>query len=453
MRPDPTPRPTAPRSSGRIANPWRLATWVAIGVALVTTAVAFWALRQLSSSPVGLEVRGPAPAHPKEKPPDRLVLRAASFDELEGWEDDRLADALAAFVVSCAAKNRSAGGALATQLAAAPSVLSEACARARAAAADSSSQRALVEELFSPWQVLNNAEPEGLFTGYYEPELRGARRKRTPFVHPLYLAPRDQMTLDLGEFKADLAGRKITGMIRGGRFRPYWDRAEIEGGALAGRGLEMLWVDDPVALFFLQIQGSGRVVLPDGALVRVGYASQNGHDYTAIGKVLIEMGELERERVSLQTIRAWLLANPTRAEAVMAKNRSYVFFRVLPGAPVGSSGVELTPGRSLAIDPKFLPYGLPIWLETTYPATDEAIAAAPATDSTPSAPPPTGPPLRRLVVSQDSGGAIRGPVRGDLFWGAGEEAEAIAGRMKQRGRLWLLWPKAAPPPEPAAVAR
>jgi membrane-bound lytic murein transglycosylase A len=307
-------------------------------------------------------------------------------------------------------------------------------------AGDEAGLRSLLAELFTPFVIANNAEREGLFTGYYEPELRGARRRKPPYVHPLYLAPRDPQVVDLGEFKSDLAGRKITGFVRGGRFRPYWDRREIEGGAIRGKGLEFLWVDDPVALFFLQIQGSGRVVLPDGGVVRVGYASQNGHDYTAIGKVLIEMGELEREKVSLQTIRGWLAANPSRAGEVMAKNRSYVFFRVLPGAPVGSSGVELTPGRSLAIDPKFLPYGLPLWLDTTWPPASEEEAAARAAGE-------AAKPLRRLVVGQDSGGAIRGPVRGDLFWGAGEAAEEAAGRMKERGRLWLLWPKAAEPPK------
>lgn len=299
--------------------------------------------------------------------------------------------------------------------------------------------RRFLEENFSPWQITNHGERDGLFTGYYEPELKGARKKKPPFVHPIYLAPRDQLVVDLGDFKHDLAGRKITGMMRGGTFRPYWDRAEIERGALSGRGLEMLWVEDPVALFFLQVQGSGRVVLPDGTIVRIGYAGQNGHDYTAIGRVLIERRELTREEVSLQTIRHWLRTHPEEADEVMRANRSYVFFRVLPGAPVGAAGIELTPGRSLAVDTKFLPFGLPLWLEATLPARPELGRQGET-------------PLRRLVVPQDRGGAIKGPVRGDLFWGAGAEAEAIAGRMKQTGRLWLLWPKALPPPLPPANA-
>jgi len=302
------------------------------------------------------------------------------------------------------------------------------CARLAALpAGDERALRNLLERELEVVAVANRGRREGLLTGYYEPELRGSRRRTGSFRHPLYLAPRDAQVVDLGEFKRELAGRKITGLVRGGRFRPYWDRAEIERGALAGRRLELVWVDDPVALFFLQIQGSGRVVLPDGTLVRVGYAGQNGHDYTAIGRILIERGELAREEVSLQTIRAWLRAHPERADEVMNHNRSYVFFRVLPGAaPVGAQGVELTAGRSLAVDDAFLPYGLPVWIASTLPAVPELGRAEQ--------------PLARLVVAQDTGGAITGPVRGDLFLGPGREAEELAGRMKQGLRLWILRP-------------
>jgi membrane-bound lytic murein transglycosylase A len=437
--------PHRPSSSSRDRNPWRVAALAAGAVALSALAVAVWAMRQLSTAPVALEVQGAAPAA-KEPLPDRLVLTPASFADLPGWNDDRLFEALGPFVASCNAGGKSGtatpGG---LDLSAAATALARICERARAiAAGDGVAARALFTELFTPYRVANHDDPEGLFTGYYEPELRGSRRKKAPFLHPLYLAPRDAQVVDLGAFKKELAGRKVTGLVRDGRFRPYWDRGEIEGGALRGDRLEFLWVDDPVALFFLQIQGSGRVVLPDGEVVRVGYAAQNGHDYTAIGRILIDRGELEREKVSLQTIRAWLRAHPREADAVMNANRSYVFFRVLPGAPVGGSGVELTPGRSLAIDTAFLPYGLPLWIDTTYPP-EEGAAAGPAAET---GEPATGAPLRRLLVGQDRGGAIRGPVRGDLFWGPGARAEELAGRMKQRGRLWLLWPKEAGVPDP-----
>lgn len=403
--------------------------------------MAFWALSELREAPTAIPVQAALPIAPAEPPEDRLALAPASFADLSGWEADPLSQALPAVLGSCIGKPREgSGGGLGALLAASPGVWRELCGRAAAIPpGDDRAVRGFLEENFAPWQITNHGERAGLFTGYYEPELRGARRRKAPFVHPVYLAPRDQLVVDLGDFKRDLAGRKITGMMRGGTFRPYWDRAEIERGALAGRGLEMLWVEDPVALFFLQIQGSGRVVLADGEIVRIGYAGQNGHDYTAIGKVLIERGELSREEVSLQTIRHWLRTHPDEADEVMSANRSYVFFRVLPGAPVGASGVELTPGRSLAVDTRFLPFGLPLWLDATLPPLPDLGRMAEA-------------PLRRLVVAQDRGGAIKGPVRGDLFWGAGAEAEAIAGRMKQPGRLWLLWPKALPPPTAAAAA-
>lgn len=401
---------------------------------MASLAVAFWALRELRRSGVAIEVSTArrAPEAPAE---DRLVLSADAWKNLAGWNEDRHAEALVALVASCKGQLRGeAGGGMGRELARSAEAWRTLCGRATAVpSGDDAAARAFLTESFSLFSLSNNAEREGLLTGYYVPELRGARRKKAPFVHPLYLAPRDFQVVDLGEFKRDLAGRKVTGMVRGGRFRPYWDRSDIEDGALTGKGLEMLWVDDPIALFFLQIQGSGRVHLADGTVVRVGYAAQNGHDYTAIGRVLIEAGELDRESVSLQTIRQWLLTHPARAAEVMNQNRSYVFFRVLPGEAVGASGVELTPGRSLAVDPRFLPYGLPLWIDSTLPPAPELGQASET-------------PLRRLVVAQDTGGAIRGPLRGDLFWGAGAEAEAFAGRMKQPVRLWLLWPRGVPLP-------
>ena len=215
-------------------------------------------------------------------------------------------------------------------------------------------------------------------------------------------------------------------------FVHFADGVAIDRGALNGRGLELLWVDDAVDRFFLEIQGSGQVRLPDGGMVRVGYADQNGRPYRAIGKDLIEIGAVPREQMSMQAIRAWLEANPAEAPAMMARNPSVVFFSELKNlaaadGPLGAQGVPLTPGRSLAVDRKFLPLGAPVWLDTTAPA-------------------PGGErPLRRLVIAQDTGGAIRGPVRGDLFWGAGPEAERLAGHMKSPGRLYLLLPRSLSP--------
>ncbi|MGH6913128.1 MAG: murein transglycosylase A, partial [Geminicoccales bacterium] len=224
----------------------------------------------------------------------------------------------------------------------------------------------------------------------------------------------------------------ITGRIDGDQLVPYYARAEIDDGALAGRGLELVWVDDPIDKFFLQIQGSGQVRLDDGRLVRIGYAGQNGQPYRAIGRDLVEIGALTPDEVSLQSIRSWLQAHPEDATTIMDRNRSYVFFQERAeldpnDGPLGTEGVSLTPGRSLAVDLRYLPLGAPVWLDTTAPWPEGEA------------------PLRRLMVAQDSGGAIKGVVRGDVFWGAGARAEAIAGRMKSQGRYAVLLPRTLAP--------
>ncbi len=273
----------------------------------------------------------------------------------------------------------------------------------------------------------------GLFTGYFEPLLHGSRRRSERYSVPLYTQPSDLVMVDLGRFRDDLRGRRVAGRVRGGSLEPYDDREAIASGSLAGRGLELIWVDDAIDAFFLHIQGSGRVVLDDGTVFRVGYAAQNGHPYHAIGRTLVDWGELTLEEVSLQSIDAWLREHPDRADEVMATNDSYVFFREIRGeGPIGAQGVVLTPERSLAVDRQHVPLGVPVWLDAMVPA-----AAADAPDD------------RRqwLLVAQDTGGAIRGAVRGDVFWGAGERARAIAGRMAHRGRYWALVPRglASPP--------
>jgi membrane-bound lytic murein transglycosylase A len=261
--------------------------------------------------------------------------------------------------------------------------------------------RRIVEAALVPFAVVDAEGPEGLFTGYYEPELRGARRRSAAYAVPLYRTPPD--------LKA-----------------PYYSRRAIEDGALAGRGLELLWLADPIDAFFLQAQGSGRVRLAEGGSLRVGYAASNGLPPTMIGRILVERGELTKEAATMQTVRQWLRDHPADAPALMQQNARYIFFREVPGAgPLGALGVALTPGRSLAVDADLLPLGAPLWLDTTYPAgTAEA-----------------GRPLQRLVVAQDSGGAIKGAVRGDLYWGSGDEALRYAGPMKQPGRYYLLLPK------------
>jgi membrane-bound lytic murein transglycosylase A len=372
----------------------------------------------------------------KAEAPPELVLEPVAFSALPGWNEDDPTGALDAFRASCARlrrqdASRSLGGA--GGFAGTIADWLPACAAADATpAATPETARAFFAAQFVPFRVTDRGNAVGLFTGYYEPLLAGSREPDARFRHPLYQRPPDLVSADLGQFDPELQGRRIAGRVERGRLVPYADRAAIERGALAGRGLELLWVDDPVLSFFLEIQGSGQVRLPDGGTVRVGYADQNGRPYRAIGKDLIELGAIPREAVSMQTIRAWLEAHPEQAPAIMQQNPSYVFFRELtdlaaaPG-PLGAQGVPLTPGRSLAVDRKFLPLGAPVWLDATAPYPDGDR------------------PLRRLLVTQDTGGAIRGPVRGDVFWGAGPTAEHLAGHMRSEGRLFVLVPRQLAP--------
>jgi membrane-bound lytic murein transglycosylase A len=362
---------------------------------------------------------------------ERLVLEPATYQDLDGWDADDHAAALPLLLASCERwAKRDAGDAVGREPAFGNAGdWAAACAAAGAVApGDRSAARAFFESWLAPWRVTDGADDEGLFTGYFEPTLEGSLTPSERHTVPLYGRPDDLVTVDLGQFAEDLAGRSIAGEVSDGALVPYDDRAAIVAGALAGRGLELAWVDDSVDAFFLEIQGSGRVRLADGGLLRVGYAAQNGRAYFAIGKALVERGALTKDDVSLQTIRAWLEAHPDQAAELMNLNRSYVFFRVNEGpGPVGAIGVALTPGRSLAVDRRFIAYGVPLWLEAAMPG-----AASGLPDE----------PVRRLVVAQDTGGAIKGAVRGDLFFGGGAEAEWRAGHMKHPGRYFALLPKA-----------
>lgn len=364
-------------------------------------------------------------------------MTRASFADLPGWTTDGPAPALAALQRSCQRLT-----ALADDVAIKPAEVGGTvrdwrgpCAAAAAVpAGDDAAARTFFEQWFVPHLAANNDRPDGLFTGYYEPELKGSLTPGGPYRVPLYGRPADLVTVDLGLFREDWRGTNIAGRVRNGTLRPYPTRAEIDRGALAGTKrtdgapLELVWVDDAVDAFFLQIQGSGRVMLADGSLMRVGYAASNGHPYVAVGRELIQRGALTRDNVSMPAIRAWLAAHPTETSAVLDKDPSFVFFRPLPppaspdDGPPGAEGVPLMPGRSLAVDRKFLPLGVPVWLDADDPVTPGAR-------------------LRRLLIAQDTGGAIRGPVRGDLFWGHGADAAQHAGQMKSSGRYWILLPR------------
>jgi membrane-bound lytic murein transglycosylase A len=352
-----------------------------------------------------------------------LVLRPASFGDLPGWKEDRQADALAAFARSCAhiqsqAPNTSFGADPAMGVYAQWQAPCRMVPQVRDA-------KSFFETWFTPWLATADGKREGLFTGYYEASLKGSRTRHGPYQYPLRLRPPDLVMVELGDFRPELKGQRIAGRVTGGQLKPYEDRRAITQGKIPGdQQLRFVWVDSPVDDFFLQVQGSGRITLDDGTSLRVVYDAQNGWPYTAIGRELLQRGELEKDNVSMQAIRAWLAAHPGRADEIMNLNRSYIFFRVLAGdGPTGAEGVALTPQRSLAIDHARIPYGVPAWIDAEPPKENL-------------------PPLRRLMVTQDTGGAIRGAVRGDVFWGYGPQAEDIAGHMKAHGDMWLLLPKA-----------
>ncbi|MEF8770182.1 MAG: murein transglycosylase A [Candidatus Accumulibacter phosphatis] len=363
-----------------------------------------------------------AAAGPASTPqPAAKPLQAARWSDLPGWNDDDLAAAWPAFLQSCRALAKR------PQWPQWQAVCDEARGLNGAATAGI---RRFFESRFQPWLLTNpDATTSGLITGYYEPLLHGARTRAKPFLQPVLGVPPDLLNIDLGAVLPDLKNMRLRGRLQGNRVVPYFSRAEITAHEKDYLDRVLLYVDDPVELFFLQVQGSGRVRLPDGQTVRLAYADQNGHPYQSIGRVLVDRGELSLEQASMAGIKQWARANPGRVNDLLNANPSYVFFREQPingsDGPSGALGVALTPERSIAVDPRYAPLGAPVFLSTSQP------------DSTT--------PLRRLVLAQDTGGAIRGVVRADLFWGFGAQAGNQAGRMKQQGQMWVLLPPGAAP--------
>jgi membrane-bound lytic murein transglycosylase A len=372
-----------------------------------------------------------APTTPTPPAEDRLILERAQFSDLPGWADDAVEEAIPALLRSCGQLLAGADEASVGRTAVGGRVVDwrRACKRAgEIAKGDRAAARALFETEFVPLLAKNNDDATGRFTGYYEASLRGSKRRHGKYQTPLYRPPRDLVTVELSRFVSDGKGRQLVGRLVGDRLEPYDTRAHIVGGSLAGKKLELLWVDDPIDAFFVQIQGSGKVTLDTGGELRIGFAGKNGRPYTAIGRVLVEQGIMTAKTASMQAIRAYLLAHPERAAEVMNANESYVFFDFIKGdGPLGTQGVALVAGRSVAIDREFLPLSAPIWLDATSPIAGKE----------------GDQPLRRLVIAQDTGGAIRGPVRGDVYWGGDVNAAEIAGRMNSRGRYFVLLPVAA----------
>lgn len=348
----------------------------------------------------------PAAAYPNLKP--------VAWDAVPHWKSTPLAESWGAFLQGCAALQKQAAWAAVCN------------AAQQLTPVDEASVRAFFERNFQAYATSNDdGSSEGLITGYYEPLIKGSRTPSARARYPVLAAPDDLITVDLGSVYPELRNLRLRGRLVGNKIVPYATRGEIDSGAIKARVIA--WAEDPVELFFLQVQGSGRIELPDGSHLRVGYADQNGHPYKSIGKLLIERGELRPEQASMQGIKEWGRKNPQRLAELLAANPSYVFFRELPNGqpgPLGSLGVPVSAGRTLAVDPKYTPLGAPVFLATTQPNS--------------------GAPLVRLMLAQDTGSAIRGGVRADFFWGFGAEAGEQAGKMKQKGRMWVLLPRDFP---------
>ena len=359
--------------------------------------------------------------------PDYALLKPAQWSDIDGFSTDDLSVAWPAWLQSCAGlKNKLQNSQPLWQtVCTAAQSLNE---KNQNKPSNKLSIAEMIDYFTSYFDVYstNNLDGTsvGLVTGYYEPVLKGSRTKSAKFAYPLYRQPSDLITVDLGELYPELKYKRVRGKLVGNKLVPYATRAQIETTTTPLAGNELVWVDDIVEAFFLQVQGSGIVKFENGEQMHVGYADQNGQAYNSIGRILIDRGELTKGQAGMQGIKNWAAKNPAKLKELLNANPSYVFFRELPtglSGPLGALGVPLTAERSVAIDPKFIPLGVPVFLSTTQPNTQK--------------------PLKRLMLAQDTGGAIKGGVRADFFWGAGDEAGKLAGSMKQQGKIWVLLPK------------
>jgi membrane-bound lytic murein transglycosylase A len=364
----------------------------------------------------------PSTCPPPPPPASHTAYEPTSWSELPGWSRDEMTDAWPAFLASCEGE----GGRQRWQ---------GVCDAARNADPRTSGDvRAFFQRYFEPFaivkQVGSQTDAVGLITGYFEPVLHGARTPSGRFNVPLYAPPPDLLTVDLGSEYPELRGKRVRARLVGQRVVPYYSRADLDRDP-ALKDDEIVWVDDALSAFFLEVQGSGRVQLPTGETIRLHYADENGYPYRSIGQYLVDHGELKRGEATVPAIREWAIAHADRVQELLDADPSVVFFREEPLGnpelgPEGALGVALTPGRSVAVDRSAIPLGAPVFLATTFPDSDVA--------------------LNRLVFAQDTGGAIGGSVRADYFWGTGAQAATQAGEMRQPGRMWLIWPKGEPLP-------
>lgn len=363
-------------------------------------------------------------------------FRKASWAELPGWGSDPLDHAWKAFVNNCKGLMRPVSGSFNAPARATPAAWRSVCAEVAASgisltSPDPAAVRAFLQRELQPWRVLdpNGAPAQNLVTGYYEPLVHASRTRDGVYQWPLYAPPDDLLTIDLGAEYPALTGKRVRGKLVGKRVVPYDTRAQIA--ADPKKPPVVAWVNDPVDAFFLEVQGSGRAQLPDGAVVRLAYADHNGRPYLSIGRWLADQGQMPLSQASMQNIKAWARRHPDRVQEMLNADPAVVFFKEEPIVdpdlgPAGAYGVPLIGGRAIAVDPAFVPLGTPVFLATDFPGTNR--------------------PLDRLVFAQDAGTAIRGAGRADYYWGFGSAAGEMAGRMKQRGEMWVLWPKQAGAP-------
>ncbi|TXH69927.1 MAG: hypothetical protein E6Q83_07420 [Thiothrix sp.] len=383
-----------PRSIGKLA--------LALSLTLLVTAC-----DEQKPIPVPTQATGP------------ITSEALTWEQLPGWSQDQAHEVWPALLSNCLAMAKKEAFWESVCQAAQTNPLN-----------DAASARRFFEQYFTPYQLFGeNLKAEGLLTGYYEPLLQGSYTLTERFQYPIYSPPKDMLTIELAELYPELKDKRVRGrLVEGNRVVPYYDRATIDGASKPLAGQEIVWVDNKEDLFFLHIQGSGRVQLPDGKVIGVAYANQNGLPYVAIGKRLQEWGKLKPGTINMFSIKQWIRDNPTEADKLLNENPSYVFFSLrenIEQGPVGSLGVPLTAGRSLAVDRKVIPLGSLMWIDSTYPDTNQ--------------------PLQRLMFAQDTGGAIKGDLRGDFFFGTGQQAETWAGHMKQKTRFYILQPKSTTP--------
>jgi membrane-bound lytic murein transglycosylase A len=409
-------------------------------VVLSSVSLAELAARSLRSHPPQPVARPRMLPYPRLETPLEIAgsqYVPLAWTDIPGWDQDDHLAAFKTFRESC--KPIAAQPSQTPETRALGASLRDPCRAARAVdISDGAKARAFFEADFTPLKISRLGEGEGFVTGYYEPVIDGSRTQTEVYTVPVYRRPSNLFVRGYNQASPDLPNKgPVYRKIGRRKLIPYYDRAEIEDGAIEGRGLEICFLKSETDLLFAQIQGSARVALGDGTTLRINYDSYNGYPYTPVGRVLIDRGIIPREQMSMQKIREWMDANPDAANDVRRQNRSYIFFHEVPltdkDEAVGAQGIPLTPGRSLAVDRSLHVYGTPFFIEGELPIESEKAKT----------------PFRRLMIAQDTGSAITGPARADLYFGAGADAGKVAGRLKQNVRFVMLVPKSLDPVERA----